>query len=306
VSDEVPTYRLRGGRTSDGPRSVRYDSRIWPDRLALLLIFGGVPLMLLVLTVQFRITEADLTICRWFYFEQQGCWHCSDWLVFDCLYRYGPIPGLLLGIGGLTVSIMSKWQSELRRWAGAGLFLALLLALGPGVIINGIFKPNWYRPRPKQVSDFGGKQDFVYVWDIARDPHSRSFPSGHASMGFYLMAPAFLLYRRHPRWALAFLGLGLLAGSTIGVARLAQGGHFASDVLWSGGMVYATGVLLCGVFQFAAQAERRRRWQRQSPPLARCTMAITDPVDERPHVDGHPRLQRAGFAAVPSSQRRAA
>ena len=57
------------------------------------------------------------------------------------------------------------------------------------------------------------------------------------------MAPAFFLYRRRNGWALAFLLLGLFAGCLIGMARMAAGGHFASDVIWAGGFVYFTGLI---------------------------------------------------------------
>jgi membrane-associated phospholipid phosphatase len=38
--------------------------------------------------------------------------------------------------------------------------------------------------------------------------------------------------------------LGIAAGSAIGFARVTQGAHFPSDVLWSGGMVYLSGLFL--------------------------------------------------------------
>jgi membrane-associated PAP2 superfamily phosphatase len=63
-------------------------------------------------------------------------------------------------------------------------------------------------------------------------------------MGFYLMAPAFLLYPRRRGLAGAFLGLGLLGGGLMGMARIVQGGHFLSDIVWSGGIVYLTGLFL--------------------------------------------------------------
>jgi len=250
-----------GGRrrmTQGTQASCSSQQLLW-QRLTASLIFIGFPLVLLVLTVLFRLTEADLMICHWFYGEGHEAWIFADWSVCIFLYYFGPIPGLVMGLGGLLVAILSRWHGLLRPWTGSGLFLCLLLALGPGVLVNGVFKPNWYRPRPKQVSDFGGKQAFVYVWDIAPQTPSRSFPSGHASMGFYLMAPAFLLYRRRPQLALFFLALGSTAGLSIGIARLAQGGHFPSDILWSGGMVYAAGLILRGVFQLVRQWQRRGR-----------------------------------------------
>jgi membrane-associated PAP2 superfamily phosphatase len=122
-----------------------------------------------------------------------------------------------------------------------------MLACGPGLLINSLLKPHCHRPRPNQIAEFGGSQSFVPVLMIgkpAADMDFKSFPSGHASMGFFLMTPAFVLRRSKRRWARAFLWLGLAAGVLLGVTRIAQGRHFPSDVLWSGGLVYFTAVLL--------------------------------------------------------------
>ena len=37
---------------------------------------------------------------------------------------------------------------------------------------------------------------------------------------------------------------GACYGALMGVARMAQGGHFPSDVLWAGGVVYLVGLSL--------------------------------------------------------------
>jgi membrane-associated PAP2 superfamily phosphatase len=125
-----------------------------------------------------------------------------------------------------------------------------MLIIGPGVIVNGVFKPFWGRPRPYSTIPFGGDQEFLPVFQNGCSQDYASFPCGHASMGFYLMAPAFFFYRRRPRLAVGFLCLGLVAGITIGMARIVEGSHFASDVLWAGGFVYFTGLVLSALFRF--------------------------------------------------------
>ena len=70
--------------------------------------------------------------------------------------------------------------------------------------------------------------------------HNSSFPSGHAAVAFYLIAPAFLVHGRRPRLANSLLTLGFLFGACMSITRVVQGGHFASDVMWSAGIVYLT------------------------------------------------------------------
>ncbi len=43
---------------------------------------------------------------------------------------------------------------------------------------------------------------------------------------------------RNRKASAAFFLLALCYGAVLGYIRVAQGGHFVSDVLWSGGLVY--------------------------------------------------------------------
>jgi membrane-associated PAP2 superfamily phosphatase len=200
--------------------------------------------LLLAGTAVFRFTDADLAISRWFYGGPGQGWPDKSDPPWGTLYHAGCYPGLILGFGGLTLAIASFCWSRVRGWRDPGLFLATLLVVGPGLLVNVTLKDNWGRPRPLQTVHFGGDHPFHRVGDPGPNSQCKSFPSGHASMGFYLMAPAFLLYRKRPRLAGTFLVLGLVCGCVIGVARIAQGRHFASDVLWAAGIVYFTGLIL--------------------------------------------------------------
>jgi lipid A 4'-phosphatase len=215
-----------------------------------------IPLALLVsATIFFWVTDLDLQVSRPFYvsggsyLESNSHWPLRSAQPWKSLNDFGCYPALIIGAGGLLVFVISLLWSKLRSSRDAGLFLALMLALGPGLLINGIFKPYWGRPRPNDTIPFRGHQPFLPVGDIGISDGA-SFPSGHASMGFYLMAPGFLFYRRRPRLAAAFFILGLAGGTIMGLARIVAGSHFASDVLWSAGIVYFTGLALAALFRF--------------------------------------------------------
>jgi len=45
------------------------------------------------------------------------------------------------------------------------------------------------------------------------------------------------------------LAAGLLYGALMGLARMIQGGHFLTDVIWSGILVYLTGLSLYYLFR---------------------------------------------------------
>ncbi|MDQ0325647.1 membrane-associated PAP2 superfamily phosphatase [Rhodopseudomonas julia] len=109
------------------------------------------------------------------------------------------------------------------------LFLYLVLAIGPGLLVNGLLKTFSGRPRPRHLFEFGGEEVFARVGDLSGTCHSNcSFASGEAASAFWLIALVFVVPKawRLPVF-LATFGLLLIVSWT----RLAMGGHFLSDVL---------------------------------------------------------------------------
>lgn len=255
-------------------------------------------LVLAVLTAVFRLTNADVEVCRLFYGSADNAWPWANREIWTFIYKYSNIPGLVLGIGGLVVGLGSFIWSRFEPYRKAGFFFAAVLAVGPGLLVNGIFKPHWCRPRPMETADFGGQQQFAYVWSWDAASTSKSFPCGHASMGFFLMAPAFLLYRRRRRLALAFVGIGLASGSFIGLARVVQGKHFPSDVLWSGGMIYLSALALCYLFNLGKRGSLRNGVDQPArfEPFVIGAEAVADirhAADDRLRADGQTVRRKA-------------
>lgn len=196
--------------------------------------------VLIVLTIIFRVTELDLAIQKLFFVQGKG-WIYTDLNFCRVLYDHGVIPAIFLTTVSLFGFIGSFRIRRMAPYRKVFVFFILLFILGPGLVINVIFKDHWGRPRPRTVDVFGGPQPFLYVWEKGKAGAGHSFASGHASMGFFLFAPYFILRKISKKWSLTFLGIGVSAGTLIGLVRMAQGGHFASDIIWAGGFVY-----LCG------------------------------------------------------------
>ncbi|MFL9827972.1 phosphatase PAP2 family protein [Rhodoplanes sp. SY1] len=113
----------------------------------------------------------------------------------------------------------------------ASLFVLATLAVAPGLIINGILKPFGGRPRPIEVTQFGGTLDFVPWWSpFGRCDSNCSFASGEMSSAMWLLAVAVLL---PARWRPLGIVAVLLWALAVGGVRIAMGGHFTSDVLMS-------------------------------------------------------------------------
>jgi len=146
----------------------------------------------------------------------------------------------------LVLFLLAAWtiwrrRAFFSRQRRAALYLLLVMIVGPGLLVNTLFKDNWGRARPSQVEQFGGTKQFTRA-ALPADQCAKncSFVSGHASVGFFFLAFAFVWPRRRVLWLVAGTGLGL----GIGLVRIMQGGHFFSDVIFCGIVVYLSALVL--------------------------------------------------------------
>ncbi|HLX53686.1 MAG TPA: phosphatase PAP2 family protein [Aquella sp.] len=119
-----------------------------------------------------------------------------------------------------------------------GLMTYLALILGPGLVVNVIFKDNWGRPRPYQVLR-DGKQYSPFWQPHFTEKENNSFPGGHASIGFFLGIPFLALGRKKTAIILSLIG-----GTVVGTVRILQGGHYLSDVVFAGIFVWLTAIFI--------------------------------------------------------------
>ena len=108
------------------------------------------------------------------------------------------------------------------------LFVWLTLITNLILIINLFLKNFWGRPRPEDVLEFGGKHDFSSWYQISDACSSNcSFVSGDAAVGFSLIVLYFVTDN------LKYIYLSIIFGFLLGIVRIAEGGHFLSDVIFS-------------------------------------------------------------------------
>lgn len=120
--------------------------------------------------------------------------------------------------------------------ARAAVFLITTLALGPGLLTNVILKSHWGRPRPIDVTEFGGIEHFVAWWDPRGDCLSNcSFVSGDVSGAFWTLAVAAIA---PPAWRPFTFAATLAFGSIMSLMRMATGAHFPTDVFFAGSFTF--------------------------------------------------------------------
>ncbi|MCX6246829.1 MAG: phosphatase PAP2 family protein [Bacteroidetes bacterium] len=251
-----------------------------------------------VLTLLFRFTNLDIRLEHYFYSADKG-WMLQYQPFWDFIYRFGIFPGYLLAFGGLIMISLSYWNNKYVQFRKISLVLVFTMVVGPGLVVNLVLKDHTGRPRPREITEFGGTENYLCICQQGKTNEGKSFPCGHCSMGFYLAIP-YLFYRKRNRLAAnIFLSAGIGYGILIGIARMMAGGHFASDVVWAGGLTW--GVALAGVYLFRldkpieipvlSSAEQKKRARRATLitgillPVITVGLMLATPYFSKKYID---------------------
>ncbi|MGB5676009.1 MAG: phosphatase PAP2 family protein [Gemmatimonadota bacterium] len=199
--------------------------------------------------------DIDLWMSGLFYKPDGGFYLKDAWWAV-AIYDSIPIIAITVGVGSLLLLIGNLVR---KRQVGPAsnrflLFLLAALAVGPGLVVNAGFKDNWGRARPRDVAEFSGEKHFTpALQPTDQCERNCSFVAGHPSVVFWLAALGFAVAarRRRNRIFAAAAALGLVAG----FGRIVQGGHFLSDVIFSGLAVFAV-VWVLATFVFKLEEER--------------------------------------------------
>lgn len=190
----------------------------------------------------------DMALERHFYTQEGASGHFVQSNALDFIYVYALIPGQITVIFAGIALLLSYVHRSCRAWRPHALYMVLTLAVGAGVICHALLKDHWGRPRPRQVVEFNGEQQFrpYFVPNFFHQPEpSKSFPCGHCTLGFYFFAFVVLGLRYKSRRLLyGGLFLSLVLGLSLSYTRMAQGGHFLTDVLASALIMWLTALAL--------------------------------------------------------------
>ena len=149
-------------------------------------VFAGVFALFVVLAILPTVwTTLDIAAASVFAGNQaaiaSGQWW---WVVLINEYVPAGFRGLLaLGfVAWLAATFVPKW----RAWRLPLAFFVVAGILGPGAVVNLVFKDHWQRARPYQVQEFGGTQQFTRAGIITDQcDNNCSFVSGHVACGSF-------------------------------------------------------------------------------------------------------------------------
>lgn len=214
------------------------------------LIWLGVTLGLMVL-FQFW-PQFDLVITGWFYQDGAWVWRTPLLDLLRDIYRFGNFSLAAL----FVILALYAWRGETlvdRRVYSLGAWFSII---GPGAIVNGIFKAYWGRARPANTINFGGEREFTAVSFLPVDQCSLncSFVSGEGAGAAVMMFVLLLMFGTNWRRRLVIIAICL----PMGILRIAFGRHFASDVILSFTMMWALGYALMAYFGLTPAMARTR------------------------------------------------
>lgn len=207
-----------------------------------------------------QFPRVDLYVSSLFYTKEAGFW-LRDNLFVLLIYKGVPVLCALIVLASFVYALMiwgkreknASLFNQIRKCFIDGpyrkvLYFLLVCAIGPGLLVHNVLKDCVERPRPRDIVEFGGYEEFnvpsFSYHKLTQNSDERkhhSFPSGHASVGYMFMAIA-MLYKGAKRY-ITFVASTIL-GLVIGIVRVAQGEHFLTDILFSFVVVYFTSSML--------------------------------------------------------------
>lgn len=193
--------------------------------IVLFFLFHGFPALDIAFSSIFCVGDGpDGALCSAFPAREH-------WLtgIFRPLFYWAPIAALAIMAIDVALHYTRHGWTANDRIRGEMLAIAAYL-IGPILIVNGWLKAYSGRPRPIDVSIFGGDLHFVAVGDFGGACASNcSFVSGEAAAAGWLLCLLPLLLRGRFRYLIAALMIDVSIAAPF--LRVAMGAHFLSDAM---------------------------------------------------------------------------
>jgi len=176
----------------------------------------------------FAFPQLDIQISKMFYTKELGFFYKANYfakIIFQLVPWLTYTSAIIYISLGLCQYFISKKISKIL------LYLIITLIIGPGIIVNSLLKENFGRARPRSIIEFGGNAIFSNVFILSDQCQTNcSFSSGHAAAAYIFTNLSFIAPRRYKN---ILFNSAIVFGTLVGIVRIAQGGHFASDVFFS-------------------------------------------------------------------------
>lgn len=158
---------------------------------------------------------------------------------FIILFHYIGEPIFVIAVG--VIAFLYLWLRQ-KNYNG---MIFILLTFAAGTVLNQVLKRIFERPRPEIVDQLT----------------SFSFPSGHSMAGvLYLFTLAYIfseIAKEKKKIKVVWIAAVLLA-CLIGLSRIAEGRHFATDVIAGWSMGYSW-FIVCVIWYESKKYKRKKK-----------------------------------------------
>lgn len=189
--------------------------------------------------------QIDVAVSGWFYnngqFYLRHGW--AGWLINEGIAAFLVLAGSAVFGVWLAGKLRCRWVAKIDT--KVMLLTTGSMFLGPGLIVNGLFKSFWGRARPQDITLFGGDKFFSAPFIMSDQCNwDCSFMSGHTAIAFWSLSLALLAPQR---WRKAAIITAVIFGIIFGALRIVQGYHFVSDVVFAG---IVTSMVVLGLYKW--------------------------------------------------------
>ena len=232
------------------PPSLSTADRRWLVTNALFLAIAAATLL-----ATFDDGILDLAVSRLAYDSENHRFPAQHAWLFEAVLHHGlKVAAYALAVPALAICLIAMrgnvaWLPRRNAWlAAAGMLLVPLATASLKHLTN--------RHCPWSIVEFGGFAPYVGLLSTPPADLARGvcFPAGHASGGFAWVAWVPALWLTRPVAARRILCAALASGALMGLARLLQGAHFLSHVLWSAWLAWAITVGLSALLRVSTGA----------------------------------------------------
>jgi len=199
--------------------------------------FFSVVILTLITIVFFWDGDLDIGLASLFFDAGniENNWPKQQFWLWGLLFDIAKPLLLICLLSALVLLIIGVFNEKVAKFRYRASYIILVIAIGPGLLVNLVLKDHWGRPRPRDIVEFNGQYKYVSPSVIA-ETGGKSFVCGHCSAAYMFFSFYFILNKGRS----IVLCLTLCYSFLMGVTRMSAGGHFVSDILLSGSVVFFT------------------------------------------------------------------
>jgi membrane-associated PAP2 superfamily phosphatase len=213
----------------------------------------------IALLLIFEVSHLDIFISNYFFNAQLKTFELREHPFLTQVMHHGLKSFMyVLGVASIVIGVFLLKKCR-------GLIQAKHIAVGSlGVILIpalvALLKHLTNKHCPWSLDIYGGQVPYAGLFEshASNLGAGQCFPAGHAAGGFMWFAWSVALMSTYPRLAKILFYFAIVMGLALGLARMMQGAHFLSHVLWTAWFAWLISLILAITFRVISVTDKSR------------------------------------------------